>query len=345
MSIKHCLPTKGQSRQRGLSIVEVMISLAIGAILVAGMTQVFVSVRTSYVLQDSLSRLQENARFAEHFLSRELRQAGALGCLSAAADPVVHLDVEDDDLLFGQFGRAGVQGFASPGDVPGTITLTGAGGSEARDDSEVLVVRGVGMAPGVTTNDDDEKQSADAAVNVFVDGGALERSRISAGDIIAITDCSRGVVVQVADTNTTAGTINFRSGGTMNHYPGSTRPFPDGMRPNADVVAISTRIYYVAPNPEGEPALYRRVGNDPPQELVAGVERMAFEYLENGEYIPAGEVDDWQAVEAVRAEMLLRDRRENLREGNQDIVFMGQPETFEDGRMRLLVHSTVASRN
>ena len=336
-------------RQAGLSMVEMIISLAIAALLIAGMTQVFLGTRASHEMHNSLSRAQESTRFAHMFLSRELRQAGALGCLSATTDPVVHLAVAPDDLLYGHFGSAGVHGFASPGDVPTDVTdemaLRGAGGAPAEDDSEVLLVRGAPLGPGVTTNDDEERQSADEAVNVFVDNGP-DLERINEGDIIAITDCVRGVVVQVADTNLQTGNINFRDGNTLNDFTGTT-PFPDGMEANADVVAITPRAYYVAPNPDGEPALYRRRANGNAEEMVAGVERLAFEYLVGDDYEFADDVADWRNVEAVRVTAIVSDERPGLRDGDEAevIPFPGGDLEFDDGRIRLVLSTTAGLRN
>lgn len=63
-------------RQRGLTLVELLIALVLGLVVVAGVIQIFMSGNASYKVQEGLGRTQENARFAEFFLSRILRQAG-----------------------------------------------------------------------------------------------------------------------------------------------------------------------------------------------------------------------------------------------------------------------------
>lgn len=68
--------------QQGVSLIELMIALALGAILVLGITQVFSGVRASFGASEGLSRLQENARFAMEFLRRDARMAGHFGCRS-----------------------------------------------------------------------------------------------------------------------------------------------------------------------------------------------------------------------------------------------------------------------
>jgi len=64
------------TQYKGFSVIELMVALTITAFLMIGMVQIFSSVRASYTLQEGLARLQENARFANSFMSRQLREAG-----------------------------------------------------------------------------------------------------------------------------------------------------------------------------------------------------------------------------------------------------------------------------
>ena len=67
-------------RQRGLSLVEIMVALAVGVVLLTGVVQIYASTKATYRLQDNLARLQENGRFALDFLTRDVRMAGYHGC-------------------------------------------------------------------------------------------------------------------------------------------------------------------------------------------------------------------------------------------------------------------------
>ena len=73
----HKLNSKCQLfRLLGFSVIELMVALAITAFLLIGLVQIFSSVRASYDLQEGLSRLQENARFANSFMNDQLREVG-----------------------------------------------------------------------------------------------------------------------------------------------------------------------------------------------------------------------------------------------------------------------------
>lgn len=60
----------------GFSLVELMVAITITALLMLGMVEIFASNKAASDLQQGLSRLQENARFANFFMSRQIRNAG-----------------------------------------------------------------------------------------------------------------------------------------------------------------------------------------------------------------------------------------------------------------------------
>lgn len=127
--------------QRGLSLVELMVALAIGMLLMLGLVQVMSASRAAYRLAEGIGRAQENARFAMDSLERDLRMAGHLGCISDSALLLSPGPAEAGlNLLFlsqanrvaGNFEAApyplrfdvGLQGFEALGTTPGnTVTL------------------------------------------------------------------------------------------------------------------------------------------------------------------------------------------------------------------------------
>ena len=71
-------------RQRGFSLVELMVALAIGTFLLAGTISVFGKTRDLYRTNDSAARLQETARYAMGTLEADLRMANYWGLMSRA---------------------------------------------------------------------------------------------------------------------------------------------------------------------------------------------------------------------------------------------------------------------
>lgn len=62
-------------RQHGMTLIELMVALAIGAFLMIGAITVFMQSRTTFRVTESLSRLQENARFALEAIEPDIRMA------------------------------------------------------------------------------------------------------------------------------------------------------------------------------------------------------------------------------------------------------------------------------
>jgi type IV pilus assembly protein PilW len=73
---------KNKPYQTGLSLIEIMIALLIGAFLLGGVLQIFIGSKQTSRMQGNLSRLQENGRFALDFIGRDIRMAGYWGCLT-----------------------------------------------------------------------------------------------------------------------------------------------------------------------------------------------------------------------------------------------------------------------
>jgi type IV pilus assembly protein PilW len=62
--------------QQGMTIVEIMIGLLLSLVLSAGVIQIYLSNKQTYYLQEEMSGLQENGRFAIEVLQRTIRGAG-----------------------------------------------------------------------------------------------------------------------------------------------------------------------------------------------------------------------------------------------------------------------------
>jgi type IV pilus assembly protein PilW len=69
--------------QRGLSLVELMIAITLSIFIVAAMISLFINSKENYRLNENMSRLQENARFAVSFISRDVRMADYRACVTA----------------------------------------------------------------------------------------------------------------------------------------------------------------------------------------------------------------------------------------------------------------------
>ena len=85
MSIELAL-TRGptRSRSRGLSLIELLVAVTIGALLIFGATQVYVDSKATYEVNESTARLQETARYALSVLEPDIRMSNYWGLVKGA---------------------------------------------------------------------------------------------------------------------------------------------------------------------------------------------------------------------------------------------------------------------
>lgn len=69
--------------QAGVSLIELMIAITLSIFIAAALIALFINSKQSYRINENMSRLQENARFAVTFLSRDLRMADFRTCVTA----------------------------------------------------------------------------------------------------------------------------------------------------------------------------------------------------------------------------------------------------------------------
>jgi type IV pilus assembly protein PilW len=75
-------PNKKFRRELGLSLIELMVALVIGLIIIAGIGYIYLQSNTGFRAQDNLTRMQEDIRFVQELMTRDLRSARYFGCQS-----------------------------------------------------------------------------------------------------------------------------------------------------------------------------------------------------------------------------------------------------------------------
>lgn len=75
-----------QHRQRGLSMIELMVAVTLSLIMLGGVLALFISSKRGYAVQDASGRLQESARFATTVLDEGIRMADYWGGIGNSRD-------------------------------------------------------------------------------------------------------------------------------------------------------------------------------------------------------------------------------------------------------------------
>ena len=68
--------TETHHRQKGFTLVEIMVALTLSLVLIGGVIQIYLSSKESFRVQNELARLQENQRIALEFIQNDIRRAG-----------------------------------------------------------------------------------------------------------------------------------------------------------------------------------------------------------------------------------------------------------------------------
>lgn len=344
---------------RGLSLIELMISLAIGLVLLAAVGYAFLGSRAVFRQQEALARMQEGARFAFETMTYDIRMAGFTGCRAKTSVNVLNGSNWYDNL------------YSQPlvgSESPDTLTVL-----RADNSTEYTVLSQSGATFGLTNPHD------------------LQR-----GEILIITDCNHSATFQMSNTNnnSTTSTVVHNAGNST--APGnctvglgesaagsgvpdctSTTGVTYTFAPGSRIVRTSGNIYYIANNPNNVPSLYRRRLNamggnagDTAEELVEGVEAMEITYGVDTSspticsqtdgvvdtYVDASAViatapcataeDDWKKVLSVRIRLLMQ--TENNIVSQPQTYFFDNPlvaTTATDRRLRKAFTTTIAVRN
>lgn len=313
-------PVPSRRAQRGIGVIELMVAMVLGLFLLGGTLTLFSTNKKTYEVNDDLSRLQENARFAMEFLARDIRMAGYFGCADNLANVFVHVnfdpaDPTDPASLYDTSNP--VEGYEENGAswTPSGSTAVVGGITPNTDGISVRYI-----APGGAVVQPPYMPTPSAALHLPAGNG------LQVGDIIAVNDCDSTDVFQITGPSVpdTSGTINHNTG---TGSPGNaTKNLSKTYEGDAQIVRFVGRRYTIRDTDyDGDgtvdgPSLYRTAYNPvggnaviSTDELVRGVENMQILFGEDttGDrqpdvYVDTDDVTSWANVVSVRVGLLLR---------------------------------------
>ena len=330
-------------RQTGLSLVEIMVAMVISLILLAGVLQIYLSSKTTYRMQEGLSRLQENGRFAIDIISRDIRMAGFQGCTRLGSAPgqiqanmlvstkPAALKYSANDAL------AGVDNAAS-GNTTGAALNT-----------DIITVRSASPSNAVLSNNMTANNS-----NIVISSNP---DNLKTNDILIITDCINADIFKASSVSNGGLPITLQHNNTAN----TTDSFSKAYRTNAMLMKFRAYTYYVADTGRTNSAgnaifsLFRDDLNGNTEELVEGIENVQIQYaldtnndLVVDSYVDAGGVtaNQWSSIMAVRIS-ILANTIENVATRPQSYTFQGTSTTpaAGDQMLRREFSTTISLRN
>jgi type IV pilus assembly protein PilW len=283
--------------EKGFTLIELMIGLALVSIIGLGITQFLVANAQTYKFLGGQSRVQESGRFALETLIRSAQMAGFKGCFSTNDE--VHKTFLADipyefDLTSSLLGYEGETTAWVP-DIEAVLPRT-----VSTVDTNVYAAGAVGPGSGIDTDSilrktdiftinyiSEKKHRLNVNMPTSAEEVEVDTTDFEfASDYMAyIHDCEKGTIFRVT---------GFGGGGEIQHNGVID---PDGytnallrlaefntFETDAYVSAIVSHTFFIAP---GEAALnagnttmslWRKVGPAAPEELVEGIEDLQVKY-------------------------------------------------------------------
>lgn len=366
------------SQQKGFSIVELMVSILIGLIILAGVVQVVITSRMSFMGQEEMSFIQENARYAVSVMGKDIQNAGHWGCAGTNAKVAMVGRVAANATDFMTFRALdGYEGDPTDTSAPAPPTVFGEKIRAAKDadDADIkpdsILVRALqGESHAVKSHIDgsltlasDHSFKKDDYVGV-IDGDCKRFGVFRAGGkngntiTYGAAENAAAAIKPTLDESMLCGNLAEEAtlgddGSPLHGANCSGAPSSAQMYTNtATVMPYQASAFYIGDSTafgNAMPALKRAVLKDGvvvSEEIALGVEDMQILYGEATDaaiqYRTADQVEEWAAVVSVQVNLLFRSQAPML-DRAKDFPFMEN--TYNDRFARQVVSSTFGLRN
>ncbi|HTF97256.1 MAG TPA: PilW family protein [Cellvibrio sp.] len=333
--------------QNGLSLVELMIAIALGLFLMAGLVQMFIGSKVTFTAQQGLSRVQENGRLAIEFISSDVRMAGFMGFNARATTTSI--------------GSPSITNMIPSPNVTNNYTrgievVSPAAPINAVAGTQVLALRGVianstaslvsPLTPGSIT------VPLVQQVNNGCGGGVARLNGLCVNDVAVLSDAERSIIFTPTAINIAGGNIIVNYAGGWGNKLADLHNFYDR---GAHLSAGTNTIYFIALNATtGRRGLFQQLNNQPAQEILEGVENMAFSFSRASApttFVSAlNQIgNQWASNDppvALRVELLVASVEDNVTDAPQTYRFNGAPPVVAaDRRLYQTFSTTIALRN
>ncbi len=290
----------------GFGLVEMMVSLALGLLVVGGAMVLFMATRQANGSTDNLSRVAESVRTSYDQMAREVREAGGTPCdAQLLAGNVLNAAQGGTPAWWATWGEA-LRGYTGATAFAGAAF--GSAVAQRVNGTEAIAVR-YGAALDTLNITAHATATQTFTTNVNNHG-------IAAGDLLLVCNYRQAAIFQVTTANIANGTFVHATGSGTPGNCGTGLGLPTLCAPGSSVYQFSAGSlvgrytasgWYIGNNgraDSGGRSLYRvtRLGAE---EVADGVRDLQLRYLLDGasDYVAGGAVADWTRVTAVRMDV------------------------------------------
>ncbi|MFK7852763.1 MAG: PilW family protein [Granulosicoccus sp.] len=270
--------SRSEQKQRGLSLVELMIGMVLGIVVVGGCITIFTGVVRSSSVNQTVSTLQSKARFAIDMIGHDVRSAGFLGCASSEE---TELNIATPKAPTNNLDQTAITGAVvgatdwTPAIPAGFIPPTGVGapveGTQALS-VQSAQYRGSPLASSMSGQSASIELAAPLGVSVY------------SGDLMIVSDCTRADLFEVSSVSGPVSGKTIQPADSLAKAYALSVDFPANTR----AMLFSSSIYYIGDTQrvteQGDAVYslfqqtYPYAASNPPLELIEGVDQMQLEF-------------------------------------------------------------------
>ncbi len=204
-------------QQTGYSLLELMISTALGLVIMAGVVQMYATSRTAQTAISGTARVQENARYIFNRLERDIGRTSLLGCLPLqASNEYLELDDtadKDTDKI------VSLLGYESANGKPFGFFQPAAGLEGGTGNTDQLSLRFMDPVGGPILNSGASSVTS-TANTILVDADNPKYSTFKQWQLAILTDCDRAAIFMITnDPTVDTGKIKFELSKTADSGP------------------------------------------------------------------------------------------------------------------------------
>ncbi len=339
------------NKNYGYSLIEILIALVLGVMVTVGVFQIYISNKQSFHLTENQSRLQENARFALHFLTEDIRLAGYLGCASRGVTASNSLVTPTNFLYDINTPLEGSDWDAATSDwlpaLDANIDNPAINSDDPAENSDIITIR------RAETNSIDITLHPNSTSNLTLAGTGTPA--LANCDLAIASDCDAATVFQVSTFDTGTLVATHVVGGAC--VPGNSTTSLNESYAGGEIrpYRISTYLIRNFTNALGidVPTLYRIEDGGNATPLVEGIERMQILYGVDStgdgaanQYVSANPEPNWNQIVSVRITLLVQSiDDEVLSQDEAAYQFNDEDVPVADARLRRQFTTTIALRN
>ncbi|MEX1057458.1 MAG: PilW family protein [Natronospirillum sp.] len=363
-------------QSQGLSLLEMLVALALGVVVLAGAFNLFIGTSRTFGVNENLSRMQEDARFALNVLERDVKMSGFRGC-----SPIFNnnLDLPANSLEMRLYLNDALLGWeyenTAPADTltldaaalaPNAMAYTNGTGDSLHDQLVDIVLAGSDVVILNRTNRVEAPLNGNPdTVNLSRIGLAVN-SNVPQGALMLVVDdhCAQADLFQKTNEANQPEVIAVTGSGLNPDNVSSGYNFE--IQNDARLYQVRSTAYYLGLGTDDQPALFLKNLDMPNQhavELVQGVETMQILYgitnaansTQTTAYVTADQVTNWNNVLSVRLALLLRSTQTANNHTNRRLYNLSGTQINPTGgefdnpdgdqNLRILVTKTVGLRN